>query len=323
MSNQRRSGRGDSTRKRASGRSEAQESSPDKTASGRQAQQRQSARQPQQAQRPSARQPQQEQRPSARQPQPEQRQSARQPQQEQRQSARQPQQEQRQSARQPQQASGRQTGGARQPSQRAQQATATGLVGAGGAGGMATIAAKEEQEEESHRKKRRRIIVDAVKMDMTPMIDVVFQLLIFFLCATKFKTVEDIFNANLPQDEGLETTISPEKKEKPPPIHIGIIDESPKKDSPDPDIKYGRTATFLINGQRRISHALPEHEINGQLLTLFTQQSQPEETEVQIYPYKNGRDNKVPFKEVIRIMDLCYKAKIKDIRFRPPVDTFN
>ena len=39
--------------------------------------------------------------------------------------------------------------------------------------------------------KKRRFAGDArqLKIEMTPMIDVVFQLLIFFMCATKFKTI--------------------------------------------------------------------------------------------------------------------------------------
>jgi biopolymer transport protein ExbD len=41
-----------------------------------------------------------------------------------------------------------------------------------------------------------------LKIEMTPMIDVVFQLLIFFMCATKFKTMEGRLDAFLPKDTG-------------------------------------------------------------------------------------------------------------------------
>ncbi|MCR4315522.1 MAG: biopolymer transporter ExbD [Planctomycetes bacterium] len=40
------------------------------------------------------------------------------------------------------------------------------------------------------------------KMDMTPMIDVTFLLLVFFLCATKFKQLERRLDAFLPKDVG-------------------------------------------------------------------------------------------------------------------------
>jgi biopolymer transport protein ExbD len=39
-------------------------------------------------------------------------------------------------------------------------------------------------------------------MDMTPMIDVVFQLMIFFMCTIQFKTLEGKLSAYLPKDVG-------------------------------------------------------------------------------------------------------------------------
>ena len=45
-----------------------------------------------------------------------------------------------------------------------------------------------------------------VKMDMTSMIDVVFLLLIFFMCATKFKIPEGALRSFLPRDKGNATT---------------------------------------------------------------------------------------------------------------------
>lgn len=44
--------------------------------------------------------------------------------------------------------------------------------------------------------------------DMTPMIDVVFQLLIFFLVSMKFKTLDMKIDAFLPKDKGLAKTIT-------------------------------------------------------------------------------------------------------------------
>lgn len=48
--------------------------------------------------------------------------------------------------------------------------------------------------------------VDEIKPDMTPMIDVVFQLMIFFMCTIKFKTLEGKLTAYLPKDVGVNTT---------------------------------------------------------------------------------------------------------------------
>jgi biopolymer transport protein ExbD len=47
-----------------------------------------------------------------------------------------------------------------------------------------------------------------VKMDMTPMIDVTFLIIIFFLCL-EFKTLEGKLSANLPKDVGVNTSKAP------------------------------------------------------------------------------------------------------------------
>ena len=56
---------------------------------------------------------------------------------------------------------------------------------------------------ELERKKRKTATIEEVKMDMTPMIDCTFQLLIFFMVSTKFKTLEGLLAAYLPKDKGL------------------------------------------------------------------------------------------------------------------------
>ncbi len=47
---------------------------------------------------------------------------------------------------------------------------------------------------------------DECEMEMTPMIDVVFLLLIFFMCTLKFKTLEGKLSAYLPKDVGVNTS---------------------------------------------------------------------------------------------------------------------
>ncbi|MFT7484945.1 MAG: hypothetical protein ACI9F9_000791 [Candidatus Paceibacteria bacterium] len=56
------------------------------------------------------------------------------------------------------------------------------------------------------------------ELDMTPMIDVTFLLLIFFMCTLKFKTLEGRLSAYLPNDVG-QNDASTEASE---PIDIGI-----------------------------------------------------------------------------------------------------
>jgi len=54
-------------------------------------------------------------------------------------------------------------------------------------------------------KKKKRKKPEPAEIDMTPMIDCTFQLIIFFLCC-EFKTLEGKLSANLPKDVGVNTT---------------------------------------------------------------------------------------------------------------------
>lgn len=63
-------------------------------------------------------------------------------------------------------------------------------------------------------KKAKDAIKEEVKLELTPMIDVTFLILIFFMCTLKFKTLEGKLLSYLPTDRGLANNPS----EKPPPI---------------------------------------------------------------------------------------------------------
>ena len=47
---------------------------------------------------------------------------------------------------------------------------------------------------------------DDTELNMTPMIDIVFQLIIFFLLSLKFKTIDRRIESMLPKDRGLAPT---------------------------------------------------------------------------------------------------------------------
>ena len=59
-------------------------------------------------------------------------------------------------------------------------------------------------------RKRSRHPRDEDRLDMTPMIDVTFLLLVFFMCTLQFKTLEGKLSAFLPKDVGPQSTPSPE-----------------------------------------------------------------------------------------------------------------
>lgn len=64
----------------------------------------------------------------------------------------------------------------------------------------------------SKRRQRRRR-EEKASPDLTPMIDVTFQLLIFFILATRFKVDERNHQVQLPKDEGLDQTVSIPKEQ--------------------------------------------------------------------------------------------------------------
>ena len=61
--------------------------------------------------------------------------------------------------------------------------------------------------------KRKKRDDGLVAFDMTPMIDAVFQLLIFFIVCTRFKQEERNMRADLPTDEGLSAALAVPKEQ--------------------------------------------------------------------------------------------------------------
>ena len=59
------------------------------------------------------------------------------------------------------------------------------------------------------RVKQNKHIQDSDEMEMTPMIDIVFQLLIFFLLSAKFIALEGQLTSYLPKDKGLSSAVTP------------------------------------------------------------------------------------------------------------------
>jgi biopolymer transport protein ExbD len=84
-------------------------------------------------------------------------------------------------------------------------------------------------------------IQEEVKLELTPMIDVTFLILIFFMCTLKFKTLEGKLVSYLPTDKGLSSQQAPELFED-----AEIILKVPKEDNDKPPME--RRIIFLRNG---------------------------------------------------------------------------
>ena len=131
---------------------------------------------------------------------------------------------------------------------------------------------------------------DVTETDMTPMIDVVFQLIIFFVCTIKYKSLEGKLETQLPKDVGVNPTpadILLEKAE----IHLNI-------DKSQPD-----GFEVLLNGQRMPNLAT----LSSKLRDL---KGQSPDMKATLYPNRG-----VTYQHVVRVVDACITAELYDITF--------
>ena len=121
--------------------------------------------------------------------------------------------------------------------------------------------------------KSRRCEPSDTNMDMTPMIDVTFLILIFFMCTLKFKTLEGQLGAYLPPDVGVNPT---DAAEAPEPLDVGIHVRIPgTKLTPAGELwNAGSGTRFVFAEDRRVDYSIgPRHglslpELQAQLASL-------------------------------------------------------
>lgn len=150
-----------------------------------------------------------------------------------------------------------------------------------------------------------------------PMIDIVFLILIFFMCATKFKQIESKLECFLPTDEGQMQV--PHTLEKPEELSIFVRDNHGMRRSQDFNLRAMRKATYYMASRDASPVTDP-----GQLLSRLTQLASNPEQEVLIALYDEtsdeaeGKDQLVPFFNIVNVIDVCKKAGITKIKFQAP-----
>ena len=99
-----------------------------------------------------------------------------------------------------------------------------------------------------------RIPSEEIKGDMTPMIDVVFQLLIFFMLTIKFKLLEGKLSAYLPKDVGVNPTqaVPKEKIE----IKLKVEREGTKLMPDDSGKPWGGEGAYKYGPDRVIKYSV-------------------------------------------------------------------
>jgi len=147
--------------------------------------------------------------------------------------------------------------------------------------------------------------------EITPMIDVVFQILIFFLITIQIKSVEEHLYIYLPRDGRRERTppiVPPE------PVLVLIQDDPLAKLATNPMVKYSRGCTYYINSKDGVGYRNP-NQLREALRPLMNHP----DTELLVLPVneRHARDQETPWKNVMGAVDAAIQARFKRIRFRP------
>jgi biopolymer transport protein ExbD len=131
---------------------------------------------------------------------------------------------------------------------------------------------------------------EEVEMQMTPMIDVTFLLLIFFLCTIKFKLLDGKMAAYLPKDVGVNKTQLEIELEK---IDINM---DISKSSPD-------GFDLVVNGRKM-------ENLQQFYRTVKDLHDRAPELKATIYPGKG-----IQYGHVIKTVNECLRANLTNITF--------
>jgi len=156
----------------------------------------------------------------------------------------------------------------------------------------ATLSEEPTVHHVSQRKKRKKKGVggDEIELQLTSMIDVIFQLLIYFVITANFMIDEGTILATLPGNAA--------PNEDPPPV----LDPPINIDMTSAD--DGVTYTLTVDNKR----------VDGvtQLYSYLKSQNLPEDQQVQIKP-----QGEVRWQHVVNVFNACVRAELSEIGFAP------
>ncbi len=150
---------------------------------------------------------------------------------------------------------------------------------------------------------------EEVKPEMTPMIDVTFLLLIFFIVTLKFKTLEGRLDAALPKDRGTSSSQA-EEIEK---VDVILQVANPGQLVPDPSTAtQSRPEGRLLHySGRRIRYTIGGSEFtNLEEVHRFLDKFDKEETPVTI----DARKGTI-YEDVVKVLDVVIELGFKQVAF--------
>jgi len=166
-------------------------------------------------------------------------------------------------------------------------------------------------------KRVKEIAEEEHKMEMTPMIDVTFLLLIFFMCTLKFKTLEGKLAAYLPKDVGVNSSDDEpiEKVE----ITLKVLAEGtkikPRRDKTEPEVPWDGTpgTRYEYGSDRRVEYSIGPRktrdldELQRVLKDLHLADKERPAT-------IDARPGTV-YEDVVHVLDAAMNAEFKEVTF--------
>ena len=144
----------------------------------------------------------------------------------------------------------------------------------------------------------------ATKPDLTPMIDCVFLLLIFFMCSMQFQKTEALIESFLPKDRGLgEAPAAIDLRE----VTVRI---SGTGEPADPVV--------LSLAKRVYSQVAGEPDYQELRADLQRLHHTALASGGEKFPVKIAARPEVPFKHVVRVLDICLAVGLEDVTFAAP-----
>ncbi len=155
---------------------------------------------------------------------------------------------------------------------------------------------------------------EEVKLDMTPMIDVVFQLLIFFMCTIRFRSLEARLSTYLPKDVGVNSAPAGPQVERVDIVIKVLVEGSklhPLRDEPyDPS----GSGPFRHGPERRLQFQVGAtltssiEELSARLKEI--QQSQPTR------PATIDPRARTTYSDMLLVLDAAMAAGFREIGFK-------
>jgi biopolymer transport protein ExbD len=157
---------------------------------------------------------------------------------------------------------------------------------------------------------------EVVKLNMTPMIDVVFQLIVFFLVSMKFKTLDMKIEAFLPKDRGLAAT--PAKPQDVPKL-VAVLKR--QKGEPVSRLKIGNETIGEVSGDDARKQAT--ESTLARLTKMASDARQRAGSAADEVKGEVDASPLVPTGDVIKAVDAFIAGGLKDVTFvgTPPPDS--